>query len=324
MALLSLEISEKEYNELTELLIESPSPYVDSQSFFKFIEGKDKYLPHRLIIALDELKYNFSPLTGVLIKNLPVGNQENIPPKNCSSVPSKYNFISEAITAVIASRVGYIFGYKQERDGHIIQNIVPEVGREYINSSEGSAVPLELHVDNGYLDCYPDHVGLFCLIGDTNGVAKTSVFEASTLLSVLSPASIEQLYTASFCIRFSYSFSKKLTDEEWSIPRPIFTGKFDNPQIRVKFGVTKGINSRAQSALDELIAKSCDENLAYSVNLEKGDLIILSNKRAIHGRSKFQAQFNRNDRWLHRVYTFSDPWIWREYFQKDNRVLNFN
>lgn len=42
------------------------------------------------------------------------------------------------------------------------------------------------------------------------------------------------------------------------------------------------------------------------VRLEPGDLLVVDNRRAIHGRSAFPARYDGFDRWLQRMYVARD------------------
>jgi len=61
--------------------------------------------------------------------------------------------------------------------------------------------------------------------------------------------------------------------------------------------------------------KSC------GIKLEKGDLVIINNRRAIHGRSAFTPRYDGKDRWLQRVYITNSLLDEYVYHQKDFRVL---
>ena len=40
--------------------------------------------------------------------------------------------------------------------------------------------------------------------------------------------------------------------------------------------------------------------------LEAGDLLVVDNRRAVHGRSEFRARFDGTDRWLQRTFVVDD------------------
>ena len=40
--------------------------------------------------------------------------------------------------------------------------------------------------------------------------------------------------------------------------------------------------------------------------LDAGDLLVIDNRRAVHGRSKFRARFDGTDRWLQRTFVVDE------------------
>ena len=59
-----------------------------------------------------------------------------------------------------------------------------------------------------------------------------------------------------------------------------------------------------QEALDEL-ARLVREN-ATAVTLEAGDLLVVDNDLAVHGRTPFTPRFDGTDRWLQRTFVVAD------------------
>jgi L-asparagine oxygenase len=221
---------------------------------------------------LHELKFSFTN-SALLIRNLPVTNYD-LTPDSCSAIPIKSNYLTEAAITLFAAQIGYIFGYAQERNGQVIQNVVPEKDRQDINSSEGSSVPLALHIDNGYLDCPPDFVLLFCLKADVNNESCTHIISAKEIINNLNDEDITALMAPDFSIQFSHSFIRGPADPLWSKPRPIITGTKEEPEIRVKFGTTRGVNAKAQLALEKLVVLCQSGELGQDVFLKSGDILI--------------------------------------------------
>ena len=65
-----------------------------------------------------------------------------------------------------------------------------------------------------------------------------------------------------------------------------------------------GLDATARDALAALAdAIACSYT---SVVLEAGDLLVIDNRRAVHGRSEFRARFDGTDRWLQRTFVVDD------------------
>ena len=76
------------------------------------------------------------------------------------------------------------------------------------------------------------------------------------------------------------------------------------PHLRVDFAETRGVDPEAQAALDVLAEVAMKERLV--VHLDEGDLLIVDNRRAVHGRTRFQPRHDRMDRWLMRSFVTRD------------------
>lgn len=302
-------------------MLEAPSPYADFEIFYKYISEFQEIVPSIIRKYFSQYRYGFSSEI-LLIKNLPFVSQEVLTPQSCSNIPIKQDYTTEAVLTLFADQIGYVFGYEQERNGQIIQNVVPERKRQYINSSEGSAVPLELHIDNGYLDCPPDFVCLLCVRNNSEKIPETRVIHALEIIDSLEKEDLRNLMSPEFSIRFSHSFVRTENDILWSEKRPIIVGPLENPEIRLKLGMTRAMTSRATRSLEKLKVICENRDIGHSIALLPGDLLILPNRRLLHGRSKFSSTFDGYDRWLHRAYTLNDPWRWRQYFKVNRRIMS--
>jgi alpha-ketoglutarate-dependent taurine dioxygenase len=68
--------------------------------------------------------------------------------------------------------------------------------------------------------------------------------------------------------------------------------------------LTVGVDADARHALAALA--DAIEVSYTSVVLADGDLLIVDNRRAVHGRSEFVARFDGADRWLQRTFVVDD------------------
>lgn len=76
------------------------------------------------------------------------------------------------------------------------------------------------------------------------------------------------------------------------------------PRIRADFAETSGLDQAAQKALDEL--RDCAIDAAVEIRLRSGDLLLVDNHRAFHGRTPFRARGDGADRWLLRTFVTKD------------------
>jgi hypothetical protein len=65
-----------------------------------------------------------------------------------------------------------------------------------------------------------------------------------------------------------------------------------------------GTDSEAQRALETLAAAVAEHHTG--VVLEAGDLLVVDNALAVHGRTPFTPRFDGSDRWLQRTFVVAD------------------
>jgi alpha-ketoglutarate-dependent taurine dioxygenase len=71
------------------------------------------------------------------------------------------------------------------------------------------------------------------------------------------------------------------------------------------------IDPEAARTLDVLIGQI--DRVVTTITTRPGDVLILDNYRAVHGRQAFAARFDGTDRWLRRINITRDPRRSREY-----------
>ena len=86
--------------------------------------------------------------------------------------------------------------------------------------------------------------------------------------------------------------------------RPVITGIWAEPTFVFDADLTVGIDDDAEDAL--VAVRAAIEHVQTSVVLEPGDLLVVDNNIAVHGRSPFIARYAATDRGLHRAYVVAD------------------
>jgi len=78
-------------------------------------------------------------------------------------------------------------------------------------------------------------------------------------------------------------------------------------------------NKRAQQKLEKL--KSLSWELAAPIQLQRGDLLIIDNRKAAHARSRFTANFDGNDRWIQRSFAICNKRYLTEKLGANQRIF---
>lgn len=84
----------------------------------------------------------------------------------------------------------------------------------------------------------------------------------------------------------------------------MLVGDLDDPNILVDFAATEPLNPSAMKAMKELREAFIKTMLNFQLRV--GDMAIVDNRVAVHGRTSFVPRYDGTDRWLHRVYGHLD------------------
>ncbi|MFA5775692.1 MAG: hypothetical protein WC864_10010, partial [Ilumatobacteraceae bacterium] len=119
----------------------------------------------------------------------------------------------------------------------------------------------------------------------------------------LSPSDLEALRQSRFRTAVDASFLKGSSSGLGSA-QPILSGSESDLTFVYDADLMVGIDSEAQDVLERL-ADAIGES-TKSIVLDAGDLLVIDNNVAVHGRSPFVARFDGTDRWLQRTFIVSD------------------
>jgi L-asparagine oxygenase len=252
--------------------------------------------------------------TVSLIRGL--ADEDDLPPtpiRGESTPGGELSFLSEAVVLGVAMVLGEPLGYRAEKNGVLVQNVFPVESHRDSPSNESSSSMLDLHTELVFsrrnprlpLDAEsPDFILLWCLRGDPDGTAETLVLTVDDLCAELHPSCLDVLSQARFELRAPYSFTRDQPgDRPWVGPAPLF--RSEGPKRLAAFDLacgTRGIDEAAEEALNELRKAAKAPGIIKRIHLQAGDLLVLDNRRCIHGRTPFSAGFDGRDRWMLRVY----------------------
>ncbi|WP_371588623.1 TauD/TfdA family dioxygenase [Streptomyces virginiae] len=252
----------------------------------------------------------------LLLKGLPVG-EDMLPltPSDRGSV-QKTPSISSATLLMVASGLGDPAAFLAEKSGALVQDVVPVPGLEEFQGNAGS-VSLLMHNENAFHDHRPDFVMLLCLRADHDGIAGLRTSCIREALPLLDEGTLIALSSLEFCTQRPPSFG----NSEAAAPiHAVLSGAPEDPDVRVDFAATQGTTPRAKEALVTL--QTALDAVSRTVELAPGDLAVVDNRVALHGRTAFQPRYDGQDRWLQRTFVLGDLWKSRDYRPQDGYVLN--
>lgn len=280
-------------------LLESVTATLDSAAWLTAARAASADLPYELRAALRQFQYDAGTDGVLLIRNLPVGAAVPPTPARPDSVERTPTTAAAAITTVML-HLGEVIAYRNEKGGALVQNVVPVPGRERQQSNAGS-VRLEMHSENAFHPNRPDYVGLLCVRDDPTGDARLCTASVRRALPLLSDASRQVLSEERFITEPPPSFGGPggVTPNH-----ALLGGASEDPDLLVDFAATHPLDERAAAAMAELGDALSASTVAHQ--LRAGDLAVVDNRLAVHGRTAFIPRYDGTDRWLHRVYVALD------------------
>jgi L-asparagine oxygenase len=241
---------------------------------------------------------------GLLLRGLPLGTVPPTPvrPGALGTTGTR----GAAAMSVLLACLGDQYGFRPELGGRIVQDILPVRGFETQQISLGSTVDLECHVETAFSIFRSDYVALLCLREDRERQAGTTLSSIDAMLPLLDAATVDVLREPRFRTKIDVSFriGDGLADASWVDPISVLSGPSARPHLRVDFAETEGKDATAQEALEALQEVAAHTQIV--VRLETGDLLVVDNNRALHGRTPFVPRYDGTDRWLLRSFVTKD------------------
>lgn len=260
------------------------------------------------------------PAGGLLVRGVPSGPASPTPSDVRASDPAATK--AAAAMSVVLAVLGEQYGFRPEHGGRLVQNILPVRGYETEQISIASAVDLECHVEMAFSDLRSDFVGLLCLREDHEQGAGTTISSIDAVLPLVDARVVDVLREPRFRTRVDASFRLDVrhTGDVWADPISVLSGPALRPHVRVDFAETEGKDPDARAALVRL--RKAVERARSTVLLRAGDLLIIDNHRALHGRTPFAAHYDGTDRWLLRSFVTKDLRRSEADRPADSRIVN--
>ena len=233
------------------------------------------------------------------LRDVDLGNIPPTPPTPTTATTK--DMTSEFALLTIARRLGQPVGYEPEHGGRIVQNIVPTKDSADRQVSTSSAVSLMFHTETAFHPHRPRYLLLACLRGDAS--AATTLASVHEIAAALPADVLTTLAEARFRTAVDASFLGG-RDNVLGPPRPILTGTPDEPTFVFDADLMVGTDAEADDAVR--VVNDTIERCHTSVVLEAGDVLVVDNNVAVHGRTPYSPRFDGTDRWLQRTFVVSD------------------
>jgi alpha-ketoglutarate-dependent taurine dioxygenase len=212
---------------------------------------------------------------------------------------------------LLASLFGDPFSHAAVQAGSLILDICPFAGDEETQLASSSSGGLHWHNEDAYHEFRADWLLLMCLRNPES--TPTTVARVKDV----SPAAREAdaLWKATYELAPDTSH---LSPQQMPRPQaiPVLSGDPEDPFIRIDpefMGEGPVTEGPLKTLVDELNANLRD------VTLGEGDILVVDNRRAVHGRRSFDARYDGTDRWLRVVNVTAD--LRRSAGERDGRAL---
>ncbi|HEY2443343.1 MAG TPA: TauD/TfdA family dioxygenase [Streptosporangiaceae bacterium] len=284
--------------------LEEFDPVTRAEEFVFNAQIQSARLPERIRRAMAHFRRMGGDAGGMLVRGLPV---DPVPPTpEHADFALGVNTPAARVFALAAALVGEQYGFLAELRGRIVQDILPVAGFEDTQQSISSRAPLELHCETVFTENRADVIGLLCLRPDPEHIAGTVLTSTSMFLPLLDDKTVAILHEPRFSTTVDGSFLRggKIDHPIVVGPIKVLDGGNLRPRLRCDFAETKGLDDAAQTALDALYQAACATLI--EVRLDAGDLLLIDNHDAFHGRTPFKFHQSPDDRWLLRTFITRD------------------
>jgi len=278
----------------------------NSPNFFcRHAKEQSQKLPPRIKNALRNFADKGSETGFLLIQGIPI--QCNEIPKTPEGNQYKLGETTmlAKIQAILVSSIGEMIAYEAEGYGNLFQDVVPLRTMEKAQTSLGSNTELEIHTEQAFSKLKPDILSLACLRGDTN--AYTHIFPVHTILNNLTTEEKALLREPLWYTGVDLSFklnNNDFLDGDLRGPLPIISGPPTDPTLIFDQDLMTGRTQEATNMIRKIVDIYYQNKIRH--NLKRGEILLIDNNRAVHGRSAFKPKYDGEDRFLIRCFATFD------------------
>ncbi|ONI78084.1 hypothetical protein ALI144C_32430 [Actinosynnema sp. ALI-1.44] len=303
------DLEEKESRQVDDLLVELAGRYRSAEDH-EFVATSPRHaarLPGRLLDAVGDFRREETSaalvLRGLVIDDAEIGPT---PLRWRQQVTPVSTLRQEMYLLLVGALLGEVFGWETLQDARLVHDVLPMPTEKNQQSGHGT-VRLEWHTEDGFHPFRCDYLLLLGLRNPDDVPTTVAGVDAVTL----SPEHQEVLRQARFLIRPDTEHLKHAGElvagscevhsmqVMQSSPEPcavLFGG--EQPYLRVDPAFMQPMpgDRDAKEALTALVDQL--EQQLRDVVVGPGDLLIVDNYKAVHGRSAFHARYDGTDRWL--------------------------
>lgn len=219
------------------------------------------------------------------------------------------------VQSILVNVIGELISYEAEGHGRLFQDVVPVKKMENEQTSVGSNTELEIHTEQAFSKLRPDILSLACIRGDP--LAQTYILPVMKILENMDEDERKLLRLPLWKTGVDLSF--KLNQNEFIEgdvrgPFPIIREDDVDPKLLFDQDLMFGVNEDADNLIKKIVDIYYKNRNQH--NLQSGEIILIDNMRAVHGRSPFYPKYDGEDRFLIRCFAVYD-YEYSSYARKD-------
>jgi L-asparagine oxygenase len=279
--------------------VEAPAERLDDGALVSVAARAARSLPTVAFDAVMGFADHPDRSGALLLRGIDVGHLPPTPPAPTGATGKDQ--ATELSLLAIARLLGHPVGYLPEHGGRVVQDIVPTRAGADQQVSTSSKVELMFHTETAFHPHRPRYLLLLCLRGDP--AAVTTLASVHEIVDRLPAHVVDALAEPRFRTAVDASFLAGRANV-LGPARPILSGTRDEPTFVFDADLMVGVDDEADRAV-RLVADVVAEHHT-GVVLEPGDLLVVDNHLAVHGRSPFTPRFDGTDRWLQRTFVVAD------------------
>lgn len=299
---------------LSKLFTENENPSKYPESFCLKARECSKKIPKRILNHFTQIHEN----GYILFQGIPIEYLGETPENNTERIGEKTQLAK--IQGILLHVLGEMIAYEAEGAGHLFQDVVPVKKMAELQTSIGSNKELEIHTEQAFSDLRPDFLSLACIRGDPT--AYTYILPVSRILETEHDSGNSILWQPLWKTGVDLSF--KLLGQEFLKgdirgPLAILNGTPEKPQLIFDQDLMTGIIGEAQSKIGEIVDIYYKRRIAHC--LQPGEILIIDNRKVVHGRSAFSPKYDGNDRFLVRAFGFTVKNYAKSEYARNGRVI---
>ncbi|MFF0048227.1 TauD/TfdA family dioxygenase [Streptomyces sp. NPDC005498] len=232
-----------------------------------------------------------------VLRGLHIDDTELGPTPGHWSTVGEAGALWDVVLLLVSALMGTPIAWDGQQDGRFVHNIVPSPGHERVQTGASSSVLLTPHTEDAF---HPGraHLLLLCCMRNHDHIATTA---ASIRLTKLSDNDTAELIrqVAPILPDDAYEVAQQFGGKPTPVPT-LFAGE---DGLTLRFDPAYTPLGEAPESWRAAYRRLTDElaRVSVAVSLEPGDVLVVDNDMAVHGRVPFTARYDGTDRWLKRA-----------------------